>query len=56
MPLVVGGSLVVVRNADEAVVERRMDQERASVRHQMSAIASAIESSTRPGRNGNRST
>ncbi len=32
VPLVVGGSLVVVRNADEAVVERRMDQERASVR------------------------
>ena len=56
VPLVVGGSLVIVRNADEDVVERRMSQERASVTAQMSAIASAIESSTRPGRNGNRST
>ncbi len=32
VPLVVGGSVVFVRNADEATVERRMGQERASVR------------------------
>jgi len=32
VPLVIGGSLVVVRNADDAVVNRRMDQERATVR------------------------
>lgn len=32
VPLVVGGSLVVVRNADDGVVERRMGQERATVR------------------------
>jgi hypothetical protein len=32
VPLVVGGSLVVVRNADDEVVERRMSQERATVR------------------------
>lgn len=32
VPLVVGGSLVIVRNADDTVVERRMAQERATVR------------------------
>jgi uncharacterized protein (TIGR03089 family) len=32
VPLVVGGSLAVVRNADDEVVERRMTQERATVR------------------------
>jgi uncharacterized protein (TIGR03089 family) len=32
VPLVVAGSLVVVRNADDEVVDRRMDQERATVR------------------------
>jgi uncharacterized protein (TIGR03089 family) len=32
VPLAVGGSLVVVRNADEAVTERRMNQERATLR------------------------
>lgn len=32
VPLVVGGSVVFVRNADDATVERRMQQERATVR------------------------
>jgi hypothetical protein len=32
VPLAVGGSLVIVRNADDEVVDRRMSQERASVR------------------------
>ncbi|HEY8301161.1 MAG TPA: TIGR03089 family protein [Jatrophihabitans sp.] len=32
VPLVTGGSLVLVRNADEATVERRITQERATVR------------------------
>jgi uncharacterized protein (TIGR03089 family) len=32
VPLVTGGSVVFVRNADDAVVERRMEQERATVR------------------------
>lgn len=31
VPLVVGGSVVLVRNADEATVARRMEQERATV-------------------------
>ncbi len=31
-PLAVGGSVVFVRNADEAVIERRVAQERATVR------------------------
>lgn len=31
-PLAAGGSLVIVRNGDEATVERRMTQERATVR------------------------
>ena len=31
-PLAAGGSLVIVRNADEPTVERRMTQERATVR------------------------
>jgi uncharacterized protein (TIGR03089 family) len=32
VPLVVGGSVVFVRNADDATVERRREQERATVR------------------------
>lgn len=32
VPLVIGGSVVFVRNADDATVERRMQQERATVR------------------------
>lgn len=32
VPLAVGGSVVFVRNADEATVERRLQQERATVR------------------------
>ena len=39
VPLVTGGSVVFVRNADEAIVERRMAQERATVRSESAASA-----------------